>query len=130
MKKLMVLDAGALIAVEKSPRGRVYSMCETAMKSGEPALLLTVVLAQVWRAGGRQAGLAALRKLCIAVPFEEEDAKDVGRLLSKTGGCDVVDAAVVNAAIQNSATVVTSDPRDIHKLVHAAGAHDMEVITV
>lgn len=117
----LVLDAGALIRVEGKPRGRVYGACRDALEAGAPALLPTVVLAQVWRAGPRQAPLAMLRRMCRSIPFDEDVAEAVGRLLALSGTADVVDAAVVLAAISHGCAVVTSDPGDLEKLAGAAG---------
>lgn len=116
------MDAGALIHVEGNPRGRVYGACRDVLEAGVPALLPTVVLAQVWRAGPRQAPLAMLRRMCRSVPFTEDVAEAVGRLLARSGTADVVDAAVIIAAISHGGAVLTSDPGDLKLLADAAGA--------
>ncbi|MFB9298642.1 hypothetical protein [Kibdelosporangium philippinense] len=115
------MDAGALIHVEANPRGRVYGACRDALDAGTPALLPTVVLAQVWRASTRQAPVAMLRRMCRSVPFTEDVAEAVGRMLALAGTADVVDAAVVIAAISHGCAVLTSDPSDLGKLANAAG---------
>ncbi|WP_433266495.1 PIN domain-containing protein [Actinosynnema sp. CS-041913] len=117
----LILDAGALINVERNPRGRVYGACRDALEKGTPALLPTVVLAQVWRATPRQAPVAMLRRMCRSVPFNEDVAEAVGRLLALAGTADVVDAAVVIGAISHGCAVMTSDPGDLGKLADAAG---------
>ncbi|MFC5110816.1 PIN domain-containing protein [Kibdelosporangium philippinense] len=117
----LILDAGALIHVEANPRGRVYGACRDALDAGTPALLPTVVLAQVWRASTRQAPVAMLRRMCRSVPFTEDVAEAVGRMLALAGTADVVDAAVVIAAISHGCAVLTSDPSDLGKLANAAG---------
>ncbi|MBB5806428.1 hypothetical protein F4560_006196 [Saccharothrix ecbatanensis] len=117
----LILDAGALIHVEANPRGRVYGACRDALDAGVPALLPTVVLAQVWRASPRQAPVAMLRRMCRSVPFSEDVAEAVGRLLALAGTADVVDAAVVIGAISHGCAVLTSDPGDLGKLADAAG---------
>ena len=117
----MVLDAGALIHVEGTPRGRVYGACRDALEAGAPALLPTVVLAQVWRASPRQAPLSVLRRMCRPVPFTEDVAEAVGRLLALSGTADVVDAAVIVAAISHGGAVLTSDPNDLRTLADALG---------
>jgi hypothetical protein len=118
----LVLDAGALIHVEGNPRGRVYGACRDVLEAGAPALLPTVVLAQVWRASPRQAPLAVLRRMCRMVPFTEDVAEAVGRLLARSGTADVVDAAVIITAISHGGAVLTSDPGDLKVLADAAGA--------
>jgi hypothetical protein len=117
----IVLDAGALIHVEANPRGRVYGACRDVLDAGTPALLPTVVLAQVWRASPRQAPVAMLRRMCRPVPFTEDVAEAVGRLLAVAGTADVVDAAVVLAAVSHNCAVLTSDPGDLGKLADAIG---------
>jgi hypothetical protein len=117
----LILDAGALIHVESNPRGRVYGACRDALEAGTPALLPTVVLAQMWRASHRQAPVAMLRKMCRSVPFTEDVAEAVGRLLALAGTADVVDAAVVIAAVSHGCAVLTSDPGDLGKLADAVG---------
>jgi predicted nucleic acid-binding protein len=125
----LVLDAGALIHVESNPRGRVYGACRDALEAGTPALLPAVVLAQVWRASARQAPFAMLRRMCRSVPFTEDVAEAVGRLLALAGTADVVDAAVIVAAISHGGAVLTSDPGDLDKLANAAGVR-VPLITV
>jgi predicted nucleic acid-binding protein len=125
----LVLDAGALIHVEANPKGRVYGACRDALEAGMPALLPTVVLAQVWRASHRQAPVAMLRRMCRSVPFNEDVAEAVGRLLALAGTADVVDAAVVVTAISHGGAVLTSDPSDLGKLAEAAGVR-VPLITV
>ncbi|MFC0115360.1 hypothetical protein [Kibdelosporangium aridum] len=125
----LILDAGALIHVEGNPRGRVYGACRDALDAGTPALLPTVVLAQVWRASPKQAPVSMLRRMCRSVPFTEDVAEAVGRLLALAGTADVVDAAVVIAAISHGGAVLTSDPGDLGKLANAAGVQ-IPLITV
>jgi hypothetical protein len=60
-------------------------------------------------------------KGCDVLPLSEDDARDVGRLLGRSGTSDVVDAAVVVSAVREKCAVVTSDPDDLRAL---ADAHD------
>lgn len=125
----LILDAGALIHVEGNPSGRVYGACRDVLNAGMPALLPTVVLAQVWRASTRQAPLAMLRRMCKPIPFTEDVAEAVGRLLALAGTSDVVDAAVIVGAVSHNCAVLTSDPGDLGKLMDAAGV-PVPLITV
>jgi len=59
--------------------------------------------------------------MCRPVPFTEDVAEAVGRLLAVSGTADVVDAAVIVAAISHGGAVLTSDPNDLRKLADAAG---------
>ena len=125
----MMLDAGALIHAEKYPRGKVFIECQEAADSGLAPLLPAVVFAQVWRDPRRQHSVAKVGRVCEMLSFTERTALRVGRLLSSSKTCDVVDAAVVVEAIDHEAMIVTSDPDDIRKLVDASG-FEIPVVTV
>jgi hypothetical protein len=118
----LLLDAGALRDAEKHPRGRVWALCEAEIAEGRQPLLLITVLAQMWRGGGSQAGLARVVKLCKLVGIDELLARRIGVLLGMSGTADVVDAMVVLVAVDAGAAVATSDPEDLTKLAGAAGA--------
>jgi predicted nucleic acid-binding protein len=102
-------------------RGEVIAQCQLALLTRRPALLLAVVLAQVWRASPRQHALSRIRQICRIIPFTTKTADDVGRLLARSGTSDVVNAAVIAAAIENNAAVLTSDLKDLATLAGAAG---------
>ncbi len=122
VERPLVLDAGALINLEKNPTGRAYAICTETLNRGQPVLLPTVVFAQVWRNDPRQVPIARLRRSCTRLPFTDEVSEAVGRLLAASGSSDVVDAAVVIAAAIYNAAVLTSDPSDIGKLAEAMEA--------
>lgn len=92
-------------------------------------LLLTVVLAQVWRDRERQHGLSALCRSCKMLGFSSRRARRVGGLLKAARTGDIVDAAVIVAAIEHNAIVLTSDPDDLKALAEAAEA-TVQLITV
>lgn len=113
-----VLDAGALIAVE---RGRTSMQRLLARASADGAVVVVPgpVLVQVWRGGARQALLARFLNL----PFVEVDLLTrglwlaAGVLCGARGTRDVVDAAVIVCAQRRGAgAVVTSDPDDLRHL--------------
>ncbi|MGH3512064.1 MAG: PIN domain-containing protein [Pseudonocardiaceae bacterium] len=116
----LLLDAGALISAEARPHGKVIAQCQLALLARRPALLPTVVFAQVWRASPGQHVLSRIRQMCRPLPFTGQTADDVGRLLARSRTSDVVDAAVIVAAIEHNAAVLTSDPKDLAKLASAA----------
>lgn len=118
-KRRMVLDAGALIQVDRKKHSQVLADCRVAAELGVRPLIPAVVLAQVWRDGAEQHDLAVLTKMSIVVDFDVETAKDVGDLLSKSGTDDIVDAAVVTLAMEHGAAAVTSDPDDLAALAQA-----------
>jgi len=57
----------------------------------------------------------------VVVPLGETEAHEAGRLLGRTKTADVVDAVVVATALRQRATILTSDPDDIERLVRASG---------
>lgn len=115
----VVLDAGALIAVERRSR-RVENSMELARRSGETLRTPSPVVGQVWRDGSRQAVLARLLQYVDVLDISDDHARRAGELLGRTGGSDVVDALVV-LSVRAGDTVLTSDPRDIADLLEAAG---------
>jgi predicted nucleic acid-binding protein len=127
--RALVLDAGALIHAEREPRGQVVSDCRTALSQGIRILLPAVVYAQVWRGAARQQGVAVVCRICHMLSFTADTANTVGRILQASKTSDVVDAAVVAAAIEHGAAVLTSDPGDIAKLADAVG-YRVPLVTV
>lgn len=119
-QRRLILDAGALIDIETDPRGETFRSCVKAFEDGYRPYLPSVVLAQVWRDRARQHPLRMVRRLCTVLPFTEHIAEDVGRLLARSDTSDVVAAAVIVAAIEHNAAVLTSDPKDLAKLASAA----------
>ena len=115
----LLLDAGALIAHERrDPRLRAYLVAADA----EETTLRTsaAVVAQVWRDGGRQARLAQLLRSVDEVALTPERGRAIGALLARARVHDVVDAALVELA-ENGDEILTSDPDDLRRLVHASG---------
>lgn len=125
----LLLDAGALISAESHPAGKVVAECRLALIARRPALLPAVVFAQVWRGSPRQHVLVKLRQMSRAIPFTTTTADDVGRLLARSRSSDVVDAAVIIAAIEHNAAVLTSDPDDLARLADAT-EYPVRLLTV
>lgn len=116
-----VLDAGALIAIERADRDAIGRL-RLALDRDDDVVTHGGVLGQVWRGGARQARLArALRGIEVA-GLDAPLGRRAGALLAATGGSDVVDAAVA-ALAGDGDVVVTSDPDDLLPLVVATGAH-------
>lgn len=117
VQRRYVLDAGALVAHERRD-AKVTALIAVAARHRIEMVLPSVVLAQVWRDGSRQALLArALRNPgIVAAPLNHDDAKRVGELLRASGTTDVADAHVAVLAGWLRAPVITSDPDDITKL--------------
>jgi predicted nucleic acid-binding protein len=115
--RTLVLDAGALIALERRNR-RMLALADELHRSRRRAFVPAGVVAQVWRGSPRQhAVLRLVRAQTVRVEsLTEEVAVQLGLLLAKSGGADVVDAHVALLARLLRATVVTSDPDDLAAL--------------
>ncbi|HEX6358036.1 PIN domain-containing protein [Actinophytocola sp.] len=118
----LVYDAGALLAAERNDR-KFLVMHKTALLAGRHVLVPAPVLTQAWRGGGGQAVLARVLKGCEILPTDEDVAKRAGVLLGLSRTADAVDAIVVATAVKLTATVVTSDPKDLQVLGDAARFH-------
>jgi hypothetical protein len=114
---LLVLDAGALIAIEKGNR-KVLALCKIATVDGASVVVPTGVIGQVWRDGARQAQIARLIEAngTIVELLDLDVAKLAGAYCGHAGTSDVVDATVVIAARQHHALIVSSDRSDLHRL--------------
>ena len=113
----LVLDAGALIALERNERFVAILLART-LEHKQPVLVPAGVIGQVWRDGRRQPRLARLlsaRGLTIE-PLDDHRARTAGQLCGVTKTADVIDASVVLAARAGKHTIVTSDPDDLARL--------------
>lgn len=109
----VVLDAGALIAIERTDR-RIVRLLELADQVHVPG----AVVAQVWRNPARQVRLVrvlATDEVTIA-PLDGAEARAVGQLCGASGTADVVDASVVLLARRVGGVTVTSDPDDLRRI--------------
>jgi predicted nucleic acid-binding protein len=115
--RTLVLDAGALIALERRNK-RMLALADELHRNRRAAFVPAGVVAQVWRGTPRQhAVLRLVRAQTVRVePLTEEVAVQLGLLLAKSGGSDVVDAHVALLARLLRATVITSDPDDLTAL--------------
>jgi hypothetical protein len=116
----LVLDAGALIAIDRDDRDMLRRV-RAARRNGEPVRTNPMAVAQVWRDGqGRQATLArALRDIDVR-PIYEADGRKAGELLATAGLTDAIDATVALLA-EPGDRLYPSDPGDLRKLCGAAG---------
>lgn len=113
----LVLDAGALIAIER--RGsRSLALLDEVVRARVAAHVPAGVVAQVWRGSPRQHPIARLlRADAIRVhDLSERVAYQIGLLLGASGTTDVVDAHVAILGRSLGALVVTSDPADLRRL--------------
>jgi hypothetical protein len=113
----VVLDAGALIAIEKGER-RVLALCRIAALDGASVVVPAGVVGQVWRDGARQVQLARLVSAAgtLIEPLDLGVAQLAGALCGRTDTTDVIDATVVIAARRHRAKVLSSDRDDLARL--------------
>lgn len=109
----LILDAGALIAFERSDR-RVLRLFELAEEIHVPA----GVVAQVWRDPVRQVRLVRLLQTdeVEVHPLDLDTAKVVGQICRSAGAADVVDVSVVLVSRAHPGVVLTSDRQDLHSI--------------
>ena len=118
----LVLDAGALVAVERGDRD-VVALLKREFLAGRSPVTHGGVVGQVWRGGaGRQAILARYLPSVEVVPLDDMLGRRAGVLLGRARGNDVVDAAVVLLA-RDDDVILTSDVDDLRSLAAATGAH-------
>ena len=115
----LVLDAGALIAVDRGDR-EMQRKIQDALEIGEPVRTNANAVAQVWRNGAKQARLAKALRLATIEPVTPQDGYRAGELLGATRTKDVVDATVALLA-EPGDDVYTSDPGDLRLLTETAG---------
>jgi len=115
----LVLDAGALVAVDRDDRAMIARL-RAAEQQGLELRSNAMVVAQVWRDRlGRQAGLARLLRAVDVRPVEHSDGRAAGVLLAAAGTADAIDASVVLLAGPGD-RILTSDPDDLTRLAAAA----------
>jgi hypothetical protein len=125
---MLVLDAGAFVAVERGDRD-VVALVKRERLAGRSPVTCGGVVAQVWRGGhGKQAPLARLLAGVEVVPIDDRLGRRAGMLLARSGQPDAIDAAVVCLAGDGD-DILTSDPSDLRSLAEIANIH-VELITV
>jgi hypothetical protein len=127
MPPKVVLDAGALVAIEQGNRALVGLLAIEA-EAGRVPTTHGGVVGQVWRGGARQALLAKALRAIEVVPLGRGLGREAGVLLASTGTADAIDAALVCLATDGD-VIITSDPHDLAQLIGAAGA-DIRLVTV
>lgn len=124
----IVLDAGALVAVERGDRDMI-ALIKRERQAGRAPLSHGGVIGQVWRGGqGRQTILARLLPGVDVQAIDDSLGRRAGVLLGLAGSSDVIDASVVLLA-HDGDDIFTSDPRDLRDLAQTAGTH-VELIPV
>lgn len=123
----LLLDAGAFIAVERGDR-RVMALLAREHRAGRLPLTHGGVVGQVWRADARQARVARLLSGTAVAALDDALGRAAGALLARSGGRDVIDAAIVVLAGDGD-EILTSDAEDLAALATASGTH-VELVAV
>ena len=124
----VVLDAGALVAVERGDR-EMIALIKRERLEGRAPLSHGGVVGQVWRGeSGRQAMLTRFLPGVDVRALDDDFGRQAGVLLGAAGGADVIDAAVVLLA-HDGDEIFTSDPEDLRELATVAGRH-VELIRI
>jgi len=117
-----VLDAGALVAVERGDRDMI-ALIKAGQLEGRAPITHGAVIGQVWRSGrGRQANLARLLAGVEILAVDDTLGRRAGVLLGKAGGSDVIDASLI-LLCEDGDEVFTSDPDDLAALASVADLH-------
>lgn len=117
----LVLDSGALVALERNERP-MWARLKSAQLAGDLPLTHAGVLGQVWRGGPRQARLSQALEGIDVRALDEPLGRAAGRLLAAAGLADVIDAGVVLLATDGD-EIVTVDRGDLGQLAAASGRH-------
>ncbi len=124
----LILDAGALIAIERGDRF-VLSLLKRELAASQAPITHGGVMGQAWRGGsGKQARLARFMPGIRVVPLDAALGRRAGVLLGRAHKSDVIDAAVVLLA-NDGDWILTSDLVDLEPLVLAAGLQ-LELVPV
>lgn len=120
---LRILDAGALIALDRGDRN-TWALIAEVVRTGQRPVVPAPVIAQAWRGAPRQARLARVLAGTEQLAVDGPLSRRAGALLGRAGTSDVLDAlAALVAADRPGWEVLTSDPDDIHHLLDALEVH-------
>lgn len=124
----VVLDAGALVAIERDDR-QMIAIIKRERRAERSPITHGGVVGQVWRGGhGRQANLARLIRGVDVRALDDALGRQAGVLLGIADASDVIDAAIVLLA-DDGDEIYTSDPSDLRVLAGSAGTH-VDLITI
>ena len=123
----LVLDSGALIALDKNDRA-MWRRLKGALVAGDPPRSHGGVIGQVWRGRGASRAAGPGAAAIDVVPLDETLGRAAGVLLGRTRQHDVIDAALVLLTTDGD-DLLTSDPDDLEPLARALGRH-IEIIAV
>jgi len=117
----LILDAGALVAVDRDDRAMIARL-QAAQQRGLELRTNAMVVAQAWREPhGRQVQLARLLRAVDVRAVDPEVGRAAGVLLGAAKTSDPIDATVVLLAASGD-RILTSDPADLTRLARAASS--------
>ncbi|MHB2024646.1 MAG: hypothetical protein ACYCO3_15200 [Mycobacteriales bacterium] len=108
-------DTCMLVALDRNDR-EAWVVLRRLVNRGEVPTVPTVVTAQAWRDGRRQAQLARALDNCRPEILSDELARKAGELCRRSGTADIVDAVVIESAGHRFDDVYTSDTGDLGNL--------------
>lgn len=108
-------DTGMLVALDRNER-EAWVVLRRLVNRGEVPTVPTVVTAQAWRDGRRQAQLARALGDCRPEILSDELARKAGELCRRSRTADIVDAVVIESAGRRSDDVYTADAGDLEQL--------------
>jgi hypothetical protein len=117
----MVVDAGALIALERDERA-MWVRLKRSLGAGSVPVTHGGIVGQVWKGGARQARLAHALGFIEVRSLDEGLGRRAGEMLATTGRSDVLDAALVLLAADGD-EIITTDLEDLALLAAASGLH-------
>jgi hypothetical protein len=118
----LVLDAGALIALERNDRA-MWRRLKAALLAASVPISHGGVVGQAWRGvGPRQALLAKALDGIDVRPLDLDLGRAAGELLRRSRTSDVVDAALVLLA-EDGDDILTSDAQDLEALAVHRNRH-------
>ena len=118
-RRQLILDAGALIALARGD-AVARATIRRARRKGRRVVVPMPVVAQVHRGGWDRASMdRTLKAVDTFLETSLDTAMRAGVLLGRTSLTDAVDAIVVAEASNSLATILTSYPDDIGRLVDA-----------
>lgn len=108
-------DTGMLIALDRNER-EAWVVLRRLVDRGEVPTVPTVVTAQAWRDGRRQAQVARALRDCRPETLDDDLARRAGELCGRSETSDVVDAIVMESAAGRGDDVYTGDTGDLEHL--------------
>ena len=128
----LVLDAGALIALDRNNRN-VWAMLRIASDDAQIVQVPVAAIAQAWRNSSRQVLLIRALRHCEEITLDAPAARAAGLLCGRSGTADIIDASVALTAAglgrRIPVSVLTSDPDYLHHLLAILRA-DVNIVEV